>query len=433
MSWDFNDTAIQQNIGNAEFGVEKEALRVTPEGRLSKTFHPFVQDEIDRDFCENQVEMISSVHTDVCSLFSELTAIHHTVNARLQGMNELLWPFSNPPVVRSEDDISIARFVGEKHERTVYRRYLADKYGKAIMLFSGIHLNFSFSEEMLRAAFRQSGETDFGQFKNGVYLELLQKLLQYNWLIVYLTAASPLMDESFASLRGIEDPSRYASPRCSEVGYWNDFLPLLDFSSIERYCESIQQYVDSGQLYSPAELYYPLRLKPRGKYSFEALAKNGVNHIELRCLDLNPLSPVGLFDEDVRFIHLLILYLMHLPKLALDEAGQRTAIENSKASALFDDGESRIILGAKEIPLREAARAVLDEIERFALEFAPIFLPTAAYQKEKLNKKRYAEQVRERFRDYIPDGLRLAERYRGSSCACYSGSAPPKRPEQTNI
>ena len=417
MQWDFRNKALRQTMACVEFGIEKETLRVTPAGLLSKTSHPFSQDSIDRDFCENQVEMISSVHSDIKSLFSELREIHHTVYEKLAEMNELLWPFSNPPIVRSEDDISIARFAGEKRERTVYRQYLAGKYGKAIMLFSGIHLNFSFCDDMLMVQFLRSGEEDYVRFKNEVYLQLLQKLLRWNWLIVYLTAASPLMDGSFARLRGIGDRARYASSRCSEVGYWNDFLPILDFSSIEAYCASIQRYVDAGRLYSSAELYYPLRLKPRGSYCFASLRRNGVNHIELRCLDLNPLSCLGLFEEDVRFIHLLILFLMSLPEERLDEDGQRTAIENSKKAALFDDEKNTLLVNGEQISLRLAAQNALDEIETFAKTYAAEFLPTVAYQKEKFRGRRYAELVCERFRDYIPDGLQLAERLRGTTCA----------------
>lgn len=417
MQWDFSGNALRRSMECAEYGIEKETLRVTPEGLLAKTSHPFTQNSIDRDFCENQVEMISSVHNDLGSLFDELDTIHHTVYEKLAGMDELLWPFSNPPVVRSEEDISIAQFAGEKRERTVYRTYLAEKYGKAIMLYSGIHLNFSFCDDMLLTMFLRSGEEDYTLFKNGVYLELIQKLLHANWLIVYLNAASPLMDGSFARLRGIEDPGRYASARCSEIGYWNDFLPVLDFSSIEAYCESIQRYVDAGRLYSSAELYYPLRLKPRGAYSFDLLRRNGVNHIELRCLDINPLARLGLFKEDVRFIHLLILYLMSLPAVHLSGDDQRTAIENSKKAALFDDEENRILLDGRPVPLRKAAQDALSEIEIFAKTFAEGFLPAVEYQKEKLCGKRYAELVRERFPDYIPDGLRLAEQLRGTPCA----------------
>ena len=59
----------------------------------------------------------------------------------------------------------------------------------------------------------------------------------------------------------------------------------------------------------------------------------------------------------------------------------------------------------------------LDEIETFAKTYAAEFLPTVAYQKEKFRGRRYAELVCERFRDYIPDGLQLAERLRGTTCA----------------
>lgn len=413
MSWDFSNAALQQNISLAEFGAEKESLRVTQDGLLAQTTHPFTEKNIDRDFCENQIEMITGVHDNVDSLFKELREIHSTVNTALKDMDELLWPFSNPPIVRSDDDIPIARFEGEQKERTAYRRYLAEKYGKAKMLFSGIHLNYSFSAGMLQAAYIQSGETNFNSFKDRTYLELIQKLLRYNWLIVYLTAASPIVDNSFARLHGIErkDRYRYASVRCSEVGYWNDFLPLVDFSTLDSYCGSIQQYVDRGLLKSTSELYYPLRLKPRGKNSLDALRKNGINHIELRCLDVNPLSPVGLFKEDVRFIHLLILYLMNLPDLPLNHCDRRTAIENSKTAALYDDTENEIVTGGKRLPLKIAAEDVLFEIKRFAEQYAPMFLPDVAYQIKKLTGKRYIEMIRERFTNYIHDGLRLAELY----------------------
>jgi len=413
MSWDFSSAALQQNIALAEFGAEKESLRVTPDGFLAQTKHPFTEEYIDRDFCENQVEMITGVHDNVDSLIDELEEIHRTVNAKLREMNELLWPFSNPPIVRSADDIPIALFEGEQRERTEYRRYLAEKYGKAKMLFSGIHLNYSFSAELLQAAFAQSGESDFDSFKDRAYLELIRKLLQYNWLIVYLTAASPIVDSSFARLHGIDRKDRYsyASVRCSEVGYWNDFLPLLDFTTLDSYCGSIRQYVDRGRLRSTTELYYPLRLKPRGKNSLDALRENGVNHIELRCLDVNPLSEVGLFKEDVRFIHLLILYLMSLPDRPLSKSDQRTAIENSKTAALYDDAENEIIKEGKRLPLKIAAEDVLFEIKRFTEQNAPVFLTDLDHQLKKLSDRRYVETVRERFTDYIHDGITLAEKY----------------------
>lgn len=429
MSWNFAEPEIKQHIETAEYGIEKESLRVTPDGRLAQTPHPFFQSNIDRDFCENQVEIISSVHDNAASLFEELEALHRTVNQRLFQMNELLWPFSNPPIVESQEEIPIARFDGELKERESYRRYLANKYGKAKMLYSGIHFNFSFSDVLLRSAFRLSEEDDFRRFKDGVYTELARKLLRSTWLIVYLTASSPTADGSFLRLSGMTDADRYrfASFRCSEVGYWNDFLPILDFSDISAYADSIRRYIDAGLLYAASELYYPLRLKPRGKNSLDALKENGVNHIELRCLDINPLSTVGLFEEDIRFIHLLMLRLMGAEDTPADEREQRAAITNIRSAALFNDAQTKIIYSGRRVNIRKAAAEALEDIERFAEEHAPSFLPAVAFQKGKLSGWRYADFIRCCFKDYISDGLKLAEEYRGQKCACCSGYAPAKK------
>ena len=94
-----------------------------------------------------------------------------------------------------------------------------------------------------------------------------------------------------------------ASPRCSKIGYWNDFDPLLDYENLQSYVKSIESYVAQGQLKEAAELYYPVRLKPKGENTLERLKNYGVDHIELRMLDLNPLEPVGIRREDLKFLH----------------------------------------------------------------------------------------------------------------------------------
>lgn len=44
------------------FGLEKESLRVTPEGHMAHTPNPFPDNEhIVRDFCENQTEINTPV------------------------------------------------------------------------------------------------------------------------------------------------------------------------------------------------------------------------------------------------------------------------------------------------------------------------------------------------------------------------------------
>ena len=52
-----NET-VRALLLRGSFGLEKEGLRVTPEGYMSRTPNPFPDDEhIVRDFCENQTEI----------------------------------------------------------------------------------------------------------------------------------------------------------------------------------------------------------------------------------------------------------------------------------------------------------------------------------------------------------------------------------------
>ena len=51
------------------------------------------------------------------------------------------------------------------------KMYLSDKYGRYRMTFSGIHVNFSFSEELLRRSFRLDGGDSFQKYKDTLYLK----------------------------------------------------------------------------------------------------------------------------------------------------------------------------------------------------------------------------------------------------------------------
>lgn len=157
----------------------------------------------------------------------------------------------------------------------------------------------------------------------------------------------------------------FSSARCSEIGYWNEFTPILNYDSLESYVGGIQQYIADGLLKSASELYYPIRLKPLDANSIENLEKTGVNHIELRMLDLNPLSPVGIFMEDMDFLHMLILYLTSLDDDAFPENEQIYAIKNVKQEAKYDDEKTFIDFGSKKISVKSAAYNVLCDMNKF--------------------------------------------------------------------
>lgn len=416
MRIDYTKTKVRENMYQGEFGLEKESLRVNDAGFLPATSHPFdTGDRIERDFCENQTEMITDVWNTVEEVCEDLRNIHLGAVKKLTERecgSEYLWPFSNPPHVR-EEDIRIADYKGDMIERKQYREYLAKKYGKKKMLFCGIHFNFSFTGEFLQELFVESNQNDFQGFKNDIYLELAQRLTKYSWLIVYLTAASPVFDCSF----GVEGISgQYASPRCSEMGYWNDFVPVFSYGSLTEYVQSIQNYVERGLLREAKELYYPIRLKPQGENSLDTLLRKGVNHIELRMLDLNPLSPTGVLEQDLFFIHLLILYLMSLEGEPFDEREQRLAVRNMKEAARYEDGEVEIeMIPGKPCMIRTAAMEVLSDMKRFFAELDNEHaMNVLDWQLDKLQKPkgRYAVQIQEKYgTNFVSKGMELAHNY----------------------
>ena len=308
------------------FGLEREALRVTAEGRMALTPHPFPPDHprIVRDFCENQTEINTRVWPTAKEAVEELKEIDATIRAAIAPQGERLWTNSNPPPIADESEVVPARFEGALAGKSTYRDYLAAKYGKRLMAYCGIHFNFSFGERLVAAAggTRSRASASLRDFRDALYLHVAEQCVKWGWAIVALTAASPRGD--------------YASVRCSERGYWNRFVPVLDFSGVQAYAKGIARYVAEGPLVAPSELYYPVRLKPRGVNNLLTLAEQGIDHIEIRCVDLNPLTD-GLVDvRDVEFVHLFMLWCAAQERETLSAAKQEESVGWFKAAARLD-------------------------------------------------------------------------------------------------
>ncbi|MEE0843600.1 MAG: hypothetical protein U0L75_04645, partial [Ruminococcus sp.] len=138
----------------------------------------------------------------------------------------------------------------------------------------------------------------------------------------------------------------------------------------------------------------------------ETLLQNGINHIELRVLDVNPLTRAGIFAEDIRFIHVLMLYLSSLPDFDFDKDTQTAAIADIKKAAVF---------GSAEYKLR--AKEELEKIKTFTERYLPEYISVVERQLEKLSDGGYPEIISREFGgDYMNKGLALARRYqRGES------------------
>lgn len=426
MKFNLDNEIIKKYLLKGGFGLEKESLRVDENGYLCHTLHPFLNNPyIDRDFCENQVELITDPCASVEEAYRDLAIIHRETVKSLYTMEsgkEFLWPFSNPPYVKGEKDIPVASFQGELKNKEFYRQYLASKYGKKKMLFSGIHINYSFSLELLKEDYKNRDFKSFQDYKNYIYLQLAKKIVKYSWFIVYLTAASPILDGSFFNDQelGKTVDRNLGSARCSEIGYWNNFIPILDYSHLNGYIDSIQKYVDNGQLKETSELYYPVRLKPKGINNINNLKEKGVNHIELRMIDLNPFSPINFVKEDLEFIHLFIIYLMSLDEEEFDEIQQIWAIRNEKEAAKYDDEHIDIEIAKDQyVNVRELSLNILSDMEKyFSLFQDSRHFEMIEYQKNKIiNHQRYVERIKKEFSDnYVILGVKKAEEYAKKIC-----------------
>ncbi len=425
-----SDKILREIPQEGLFGLEQEGLRVDASGRMAQTRNPFHDDpHIDRDFCENQVEFGTDIYPSIDALVDGVGALRGKIAQTLLHLPtgpEYIWPFSSPPAMESDAEIPIAHFDDPNHRMLLYRQYLARKYGKWVMTYSGIHFNFSFPDHFLKTFCGIKKAPDYRAFVNRLYMDLAESLVQHTWLIVYLTAASSVIDPSTR----VCDPAHrldYASPRCSEIGYWNPFTPELDFSSIGAYAASITKYIEEGLLFAGSELYYPIRVKPRGKYNLVNLCLRGISHVELRMLDLNPLSPYGIEPRDLKFIYYLILYLATQGRthdLAATE--QAEAIQNMKNAARYDDTAVSISVGGALHPLRELTLRILDDMHR-AFWFDPAAQRIIEFQREKVTdpSKRYAVRIRETYQeDFIKKGMELAVSRANvpfeSTCASYS-------------
>lgn len=411
MKLQYDQPAIRKHLFEGSFGIEKESLRVYQDtGFCADTPHPFRDEHIVQDFAENQTE----INTDIYPTWKEARAACEEMTCQMQVVldkaGEVLWPFSNPSIIRSPEDLPMLKSGSES--ALDYRKYLERRYGRMKMAYSGIHYNFSFSEALLQAQFNlQHQESDYRQFKDRFYLDLCQKIVWYGWIIDILLNASPIFDGSLVSQNDLGKTyfSGMSSMRNSALGYWNFFTPFLDYSDLDAYTRSIEKYVEEGLLKAPRELYYPVRIKPAGSYSMEALRETGISHVELRMIDLNPYELSGISEEDAWFCHLLLVYLACIDDVALSWKDQIYAQQNFKNASFYQLEETRILFDTEtSLNAKEAALRFLDEMVEFYASIDPDCRDLIRKQKLKLlrpDSYSLAGRVRSDFSDFAKDGL----------------------------
>src|SRR5690606_5720353 len=77
----------------------------------------------------------------------------------------------------------------------VYRRGLAERYGKAMQCIAGVHYNYSLPDGI----WEQLGTPgdNLSERRSKGYLALIRNFTRHAWLLMYLFGASPAVSASF--------------------------------------------------------------------------------------------------------------------------------------------------------------------------------------------------------------------------------------------
>ena len=296
-------------ILQANFGIERESLRVDRKGKLAHTphpsclgarsFHPYIQ----TDFCEFQMELITPVAKSTTEARRFLGAITD-VAGRSISKDELLWPLSMPPRINAQE-IQVAQLENEFERH--YRNYLAEKYGTKLQAISGIHYNMELGKDLVEGLFQESDQIDIIAFKNALYLKLAQNYLRYRWVITYLFGATPVAEQGFFDQ---EVPELVRSFRNSDHGYVNKEEIQVSFASLEDYVSAIENYIEQGDLIAEKEFYSAVRF--RGQKVNRSFLDKGITYLEFRNFDLNPFERIGISQTTMDTVHLLLLAFLWL-------------------------------------------------------------------------------------------------------------------------
>lgn len=366
-------------ILSGSFGIEWESLRVKGDGELSLTPHPEVFGDkltnplVTTDFSESQIEIITPTFDTIDEAFDTFSLISDIVNSSLKE-DEYLWFQSIPCILPYCDKIPIAKYSEDGESSQKYREDLAKKYGVKKQMISGVHFNFSFSEDLLKKVQAIYGnDLDFKEFKNNVYLRVARNYLRYCWLIIYLTGCSIGSHKTFSNdcihlMDAQDDYGSYYSTkgpsfRNASCGYKNLIELYPSYNSIDEFTRDIEGFIDDGDLSQAKELYTQIRLKPKNpKDLLNSLKNDGIEYIEVRTLDINPFYKCGLVKHDMKFLHLFLIYMLIKDESDYADWQKEAKINEENVAEKAYVESMRLLKDGEEVTLKEWASDIINEM-----------------------------------------------------------------------
>ncbi len=390
-------------------GVEKEGLRVDRNGFIAQTPHPealgsaLTHPRITTDYSESLLELITPVCRSTTEMLAALRETHRFVQMHLG--DEVFWPASMPCELDGDASIPIARYgrsnIGQlKH---VYRQGLAVRYGRMMQSIAGAHYNLSLPDSFWTVW--QSALEDqqaLQDFKSEQYFWLVRNFRRRSWLLMLLFGASPALDASFVEgvshdLARLRSDTWYGadatSLRMGDLGYHNNAQASLNicFNELKTYTDTLARaihtpwpayqeigtrrgnqfiQINTSILQIENEYYSAIRPKrttQREEKPIQALQARGVEYIEVRCLDLDPFSAIGVTAEQVDFLDLFLLDCLLSDSPTIPDSECDRLDENY--NQVIKRGRARSLMlstGQESIALMDAASRQLERLGALA-------------------------------------------------------------------
>src|SRR5271170_1224118 len=387
-------------------GVEKESLRVSPEGAIVQTRHPeslgapLTNEHITTDFSESLIELVTPPFRETWELLQYLCDIHQFVYRHLN--DELLWATSMPCAINGDASIPLAQFGASNVGRmkTVYRHGLGLRYGRIMQAISGVHFNYSFSAK-LWGVLQEVNQSRCGRedFISEQYFGVLRNYRRYGWLVLYLFGTSPAVSNSFFAGRenalSVLDGGTVYEPygtslRMSDIGYRNKNQSTLSVSvnSLDEYVRDLSRAI--GTPYPPYEKlgvkvngvyqqlnanilqieneYYsfirPKRIARSGERPTKALRRAGVEYVEVRALDVSAFDPVGVNQNKLRFLEAFLALCLLRDSESIGRSEQVALDENHlRVARRGREPNLKLRREGREFAMAEWARELLDSMQ----------------------------------------------------------------------
>jgi len=403
----FSSQGQAQVLRGIQRGYEKECLRIDANGHLAQTPHPralgskLTHPWITTDYSESLAEFITAPSADPAYPLDFLRDIHRYAVPKLG--DETLWAGSMPCIMGDDSTIPLANY-GTSNKakfKHVYREGLGLRYGRLMQTIAGVHYNWSLPTDFWTTLHACCGSKERLQdFVSERYFGLIRNFLRYGWLVPYLFGASPAICQSFlrgrkADLQELVPGTLYGpyatSLRMSDLGYQNRAQANLhvNFNSLHEYTQALESalrtpdpyyqklgvrngdhwnQLNANLLQIENEFYAAMRPKRVGRERpAQALQLHGVEYVEMRLFDLNPMIDIGITPEQGTFADVLMLMCLFRDSPPISSREQSENDENkSRIVSRGRQPDLHLLAHNQDMPFKPLAHELFDDMAPFA-------------------------------------------------------------------